>query len=137
MVRAFWRDHGSFGACCKCPLNYNICVLLYSDRGYTQYQRQVNIFLSFPQCRQTASPMCSNSACESHNKLLLYLLNNKGLSYLISANTVSVLRTQCEITSRTLHVELLKPFRRQYVTYQVTYRIIITLEGSNSTFIKR
>ena len=23
--------------------------------------------------------MCSNSACESHNKLLLYLLNNKGL----------------------------------------------------------
>ena len=46
MVRAFWRDHGSFGACCKCPLNYNICALLYIDRGYTQYQRQVNIFLS-------------------------------------------------------------------------------------------
>ena len=37
----------------------------------------------------------------------LYLLNNKVLSYLISANTVSVLRTKCPIKSRTLfHVEL-------------------------------
>ena len=90
-----------------------------------------SVFLSVV---KPASPMCSNSAWERHNKLLLYLLNNKGPSYLISANTVSVLRTQCAITSRTLHVELLKPFRRQYVTYQVTYRIIITLEGSNSTF---
>ena len=27
-------------------LRYNICALLYSDRRYAQYQRQVNIFLS-------------------------------------------------------------------------------------------
>ena len=41
-----------------------------------------------------ASTMCSNSTCDSHNKLLLYLLNNKVLSYLISANAVSALRTR-------------------------------------------
>ena len=46
MVRAFWQDHSSFGAFSKCLLNYNICALLYSNQGYTQYQRQVNIFLS-------------------------------------------------------------------------------------------
>ena len=134
MVRAFWRDHGSFGACCKCPLNYNICALLYSDRGYTQYQRQVNIFLSllFPgtttsvssnglqRCARTPHATAITS-CSS----ILYLLNNEVLSYLISANT-AVLRTQCQITSRTLsHVELLKPFRQQYVTYQVTYWILL------------
>ena len=135
MVRAFWRDHGSFGAFSKCPLNYNICALLYSNRGYTQYQRQVNIFLSllFPgtttsvssnglqRCARTPHATAITS-CSS----ILYLLNNKVFSYLISANTVSVLRTQCQITSRTLsHVELLKPFRQQYVTYQVTYWILL------------
>ena len=127
MVRAFWRDRGSFGGFSKCPLNYNICALLYGDRGSTQYQRQVNIFSFNPQfafpCNhdfcvvKLASTMCSNSACESHNNLLLYLLNNKVLSYLISANTASVLRTQCQITSRRtlFHVELsLKSFRLQY-----------------------
>ena len=102
MVRAFWRDHGSFGAFSKCALSYNICALLYSNRGYTQYQRQVNIFLSllFPRttisvssnglqrCARTPHTTAITS-CSS----ILYLLNNKVLPCFISANTVSVLRT--------------------------------------------
>ena len=46
MVRAFCGITAFICAFCKCPLNYDICTLFYSDRGYTQYQRQVNIFLS-------------------------------------------------------------------------------------------
>ena len=46
MVRAIWRDHGSFCGFPKRPLNCNICALLCIDRGYTIPERQVNIFLS-------------------------------------------------------------------------------------------
>ena len=84
MVRAFWRVF-------KCSLNYNICAVWYDDLGSIQYHKPSKYFslsinsLLFSATMISVSSnrlkMCSNSTCECHNKLLLYLLNNKVLSY--------------------------------------------------------
>ena len=119
LFRPEWGGRGVVGLSIK-------TVHYCSDRGSTKYQRQVNIFSFNPQfaffCShdfcvvKAASKMssliilCSNSTWECHNKLPLYLLNNKILSYLVLGNTDSVLRTESQIKSRTLfHVELLNP----------------------------
>ena len=84
MVRAFWRVS-------KCSLNYNICAVWYDDLGSIQYHKPSKYFsLSINSLLFSANmisvssnrlKMCSNSTCECHNKLLLYLLNNKVLSF--------------------------------------------------------
>ena len=119
LYRPEWGERGVVGLSIK-------TVHYCSDRGSTKYQRQVNIFSFNPQFAFFCSHdfcvvkpawkmsssiiLCSNSTWECHNKLPLYLLNNKILSYLVLGNTDSVLRTESQIKSRTLfHVELLNP----------------------------
>ena len=84
MVRALWRVS-------KCSLNYNISAVWYDDLGSKQYHKASKYFslsinsLLFSATMISVSSnrlnMCSNSTCESHSKLFLYLLNNKVLSY--------------------------------------------------------
>ena len=90
MVRSFWRVF-------KCSLNYNICAVWYDGLGSSQYHKPSKYFslsinsLLFSATMISVSSnrlkMCSNSTCESPNKMLLYLLQytvkktNKVLSY--------------------------------------------------------
>ena len=72
--------------------------------------------------------MCSNSTCESHNKLLLYLLNNKVLSY-----SVPYIGEHCLCSLDKMPDKIQNSFSRwpsetitaQYVTYHVTHWILL------------
>ena len=84
-----WFEH--FWRVSKCSLNYNICAVWYDDLGSIQYHKPSKYFslsinsLLFSATMISVSSnrlkMCSNSTCESHNNLRLYLLNNNVFSY--------------------------------------------------------